>query len=87
MVGPVSQKFLELIYTHPDLAKNGPQGARVDLGVIRNHRLCEGLVPTHDNVAAVLATDSKSNSCQRGHDFPPGNPRDFAHTATIMGVN
>ena len=83
----VSKKFLEFLHANTDLAQNGSQGARIDFRVVGDHRLCEGQVSAEDDVAAVLPAHAKTESRQRGHDLPPGNPWRLAHTAMIKASN
>lgn len=59
--GPeLSYQSAELINRKVSLTKNGAECAPIEFLVIRNNRLDKWIVPTNDDMAAVLALNVKS---------------------------
>ena len=50
--------------------------------VIRHYELGEGVIAAQDNVAALLSFSVEPNELQRLDALAPGDPWQFAHTAT-----
>jgi hypothetical protein len=62
------KQLRKFIHTQIGLTQNSAQSPTVYLAVIRHNRLCEGSVSTHDDVAAVLPSNGKTNLLKSTHD-------------------
>jgi hypothetical protein len=77
-----SKQLDEIFHADADLPQNGSQGSTVNLAMIRNHGLCEGIVTPQDHVAAMLSSKREAQLLKSGHDLDPGNDGQLIHTAT-----
>ena len=60
-----SEQFAKLIRGSIRLAEDGSQRTSIELGVIGNNYLGERLIPSQNDMAAVLAFDSKAGLEER----------------------
>lgn len=63
------------------LAKDGAQSAAIELGMVRDDELSEGIVPAQDDVAALLSFHHEPRAHEAPDALASGDPRQLAHTA------
>ena len=77
-----SQQPDEVLDAEINLPEDRSQSAAVQLTVSGHHRLRKRVVPPEDDVAPVLATNTKPHALQRGYYLQTGNPRQLTQTAS-----
>ena len=70
-----SKQRHELVHTEARLPNDSAERAAVEFGMIGHDDLGKGIVPTHDDVAAMLPHQDESRPCQRPDAFAAGDPR------------
>ena len=65
------QKEREFIHSQACLPDNSAQRPSVQFAMIRNHQLGKGLIPSQNNMAALLPPGVEADFCQRANALPP----------------
>lgn len=81
---PDSTQCVELFYSESCLTNDRSQGASVEFDVIRNRQLCKRVRPPDNNMRTFLPNLAEAGSGQDRDAVTARDPRQLAHTATIM---
>jgi hypothetical protein len=71
LVGVFSKQANKLVHADVDLTENRPQCAPIQLAMRWHNRLGKRIVPSHDDVASMLAANPETHLLQDRHDLLP----------------
>jgi hypothetical protein len=66
-----SQQLDEFVCGYPSLAEDSSQRSAVNLPMIGNYRLSEGVVAPHDDVAAMLSPNREADFLESAYQIEP----------------